>query len=179
VQAITAKAKKAAPRTPDPDAQLVRHLYGFVRYMLHAHGDDYMKAVGELELSLTQIRILRILVDDVEQASLKDIGDRVGLSLPAVSRSIDGLVHRGLVTRAEDEIDRRMKQVRATPQAAEVLDRLTELRLAGIGEFVETLSPRERERLAAAMVPLAERDEIASRCGAPRKLSPAPRKKVA
>ena len=150
----------------------MRHLYGFVRYLLHAHGDDYVKAVGELELSLTQLRTLHILVHEVEQATLKDIGDRLGLSLPAVSRSIDGLVQRGLVTRAEDAIDRRMKQVRATPEAADVLDRLTELRLAGIGEFVETLSPRERDRLASAMAPLAERKEIASRCGAPRKNSP-------
>jgi DNA-binding MarR family transcriptional regulator len=172
MQATAKTKKRAAARATAPDAQLVHHLYGFVRYLLHAHGDDYMKAVGELELSHTQLRTLNILVNAVDQASLGDIADRLGLSLPAVSRSIDGLVHRGLVTRAEDETDRRMKQVRATPEASDVVDRLAELRLTGIGEFVETLSPRERDRLAAAMAPLAERDEIASRCGTPPKTSP-------
>jgi DNA-binding MarR family transcriptional regulator len=125
--------------------------------------------VGELELSLTQLRALHVLAYDVEQTSLKDLADRLGLSLPTVSRSVDGLVQRGLVTRAEDAADRRMKQVRATPSAPELLERLTELRLAGIEAFVATLAPRERTRLAAALAPLAEREEIASRCTAPRK----------
>jgi DNA-binding MarR family transcriptional regulator len=115
-----------------------------------------------------------VLAYDAEQMSLKELADRLGLSLPAVSRSVDSLVQRGLVTRAEDAEDRRMKQVRATAEAPELLDRLTELRLAGIEKFVATLSPRERSKLAAGLAPLAQREEIASRCAAPRK--PRPRK---
>jgi DNA-binding MarR family transcriptional regulator len=159
----TAKQDRSAA-----DARLADHLYGLLKFLLHGHGGDYVRAVGELELSLTQLRALHVLAYDVEQASLKDLGDRLGLSLPAVSRSVDGLVQRGLVTRAEDADDRRMKQVRATPAAPELLERLTELRLAGIDAFVATLTARERARLGAALAPLAEREEIASRCAAPR-----------
>jgi DNA-binding MarR family transcriptional regulator len=151
------------------DTRLTEHLYGLLKFLLHGHGGDYVRAVGELELSLTQLRALHVLAYDVEQTSLKDLADRLGLSLPAVSRSIDGLVQRGLVTRSEDDADRRMKQLRATPRAPELLDRLTELRLAGIEKFVASLTPRERTRLAAGLAPLAEREEIASRCAAPRK----------
>jgi DNA-binding MarR family transcriptional regulator len=158
----TAKAVEA-------DARLTEHLYGLVKFLLHGHGGDYVRAVGELELSLTQLRALHVLTRDDETLSLKELADRLGLSLPAVSRSIDGLVQRGLVTRAEDAADRRMKQVRATAEAPELLDRLTELRLAGIEQFVSTLSARERSKLAAALAPLAEREEIASRCAAPRR----------
>jgi DNA-binding MarR family transcriptional regulator len=150
--------------------ELARHLYGLVKYVLHAHADNYVKAVGELELSLTQLRALHLLVDELDEASLKDIADHLELSLPAVSRAIDSLVQRELVTRAEDVEDRRMKRVRATREAAEVLDRLSALRLAGIVEFVQTLAPRERARLAAALAPLAKRDEIASRCPSTKKL---------
>jgi DNA-binding MarR family transcriptional regulator len=153
----------------DADARLTEHLYGLLKFLLHGHGGEYVRAVGELELSLTQLRALHVLAYDAEQMSLKALADRLGLSLPAVSRSIDGLVQRGLVTRAEDAADRRMKQVRATAKAPELLDRLTELRLAGIEQFVSTLSARERSKLAAALAPLAEREEIASRCTAPRK----------
>ena len=151
--------------------QLTDHLYGFLKYVLHGASGDYVRAVGELELSLTQLRALHVLAYDVEQTSLKELADRLELSLPAVSRSVDGLVQRGLVTRSEDASDRRMKQVRATPAAPELLDRLTELRLAGIEQFVSTLSARERTRLASALAVLAEREEIASRCSAPRKTS--------
>ena len=150
------------------DERLTEHLYGLLKFLLHGHGGEYVRAVGELELSLTQLRALHVLAYEVEQASLKDLADRLGLSLAAVSRSIEGLVQRELVTRAEDAADRRMKQVRATAAAPELLERLTELRLAGIEQFVSTLSPRERSKLAAALAPLAEREEIASRCAAPR-----------
>jgi DNA-binding MarR family transcriptional regulator len=167
----SAESKTDARReaAAEADARLSEHLYGLLKFLLHGHGGDYVRAVGELELSLTQLRALHVLAYGVEQASLKDLADRLGLSLPAVSRSIDGLVQRGLVTRAEDTEDRRMKQVRATASAPELLERLTELRLAGIESFVATLAPRERARLAAALAPLAEREEIASRCAAPRK----------
>jgi len=175
VQASTRHTSaRSAGADAQADARLADHLYGLLKYLLHGHGGEYVRAVGELELSLTQLRALHVLAYEVEQASLKDLADRLGLSLPAVSRSVDGLVQRELVTRAEDADDRRMKQVRATPAAPELLDRLTELRLAGIEAFVATLSPRERARLAGALAPLAEREEIASRCAAPR--SPARRK---
>ena len=164
----------SGPTPSDADARLSEHLYGLLKFLLHGHGGEYVRAVGELELSLTQLRALHVLAYDAEQMSLKELADRLGLSLPAVSRSVDGLVQRGLVTRAEDAEDRRMKQVRATPEAPELLERLTELRLAGIESFVATLSARERQRLAAALAPLAEREEIAARCTSPRK--PAARK---
>jgi DNA-binding MarR family transcriptional regulator len=169
---VQASATKNSRAASDADARLSEHLYGLLKFLLHGHGGEYVRAVGELELSLTQLRALHVLAYEVEQASLKDLADRLGLSLPAVSRSIDGLVQRGLVTRAEDAEDRRMKQVRATASAPELLDRLTELRLAGIEAFVASLAPRERTRLAAALAPLAEREEIASRCAAPRTRSP-------
>jgi DNA-binding MarR family transcriptional regulator len=157
--------------TPAEDARLTEHLYGLMKFLLHGHGGEYVRAVGELELSLTQLRALHVLAYEVEQTSVKELGDRLGVSLPAVSRSIDSLVQRGLVTRAEDSEDRRMKQVRATAAAPELLDRLTELRLAGIEAFVSTLAPRERTKLASALSLLAEREEIASRCAGPRRTS--------
>jgi DNA-binding MarR family transcriptional regulator len=174
VQATGAAADAAAATPSAAEEQLTERLYGLMKFLLHGHGGDYVRAVGELELSLTQLRALHVLAYEAEQMSLKELADRLGLSLPAVSRSIDGLVQRGLVTRAEDADDRRMKQVRATAEAPELLDRLTELRLAGIEQFVSTLSARERSKLAAGLAPLAEREEIASRCTAPRK--PAGRK---
>ena len=162
-------APATATTGTDADARLTEHLYGLIKFLLHGAGGDYVRAVGELELSLTQLRALHVLTRDDETLSLKELADRLGLSLPAVSRSIDGLVQRGLVTRAEDAEDRRMKQVRATSEVPDLLDRLTELRLAGIEQFVGSLSARERSRLAAALAPLAEREEIASRCTLPRK----------
>src|SRR5437763_4842347 len=76
---------------------LVRDLGGFAKFILHAGGRDFYAAVGELDLSISQIRILHLLTREMENASLKTLADAIGLSLPAVSRSIDALVHRAPV----------------------------------------------------------------------------------
>jgi DNA-binding MarR family transcriptional regulator len=136
---------------------LVRDLAGFAKVLLHAGGRDFFREVGELDLSLSQIRILHVLTEVVDQASLKVLADEIGLSLPATSRSVDALVHRGLVTRSENTEDRRLKALRATDEARILVDRLTDLRISGIAEFVTTLSDAERSELAHALTPIVPR----------------------
>jgi DNA-binding MarR family transcriptional regulator len=147
-------------------ADLVRDLGGFAKFLLNAGGRDFFREVGELDLSLSQIRILHVLTRVREEASLKELADEIGLSLAATSRSVDALVHRGLVTRSENAVDRRLKAVRATGAAASLVDRLTDLRVAGIADFVSTLSDAERAALIEALSPIVARDEIASLCHA-------------
>jgi DNA-binding MarR family transcriptional regulator len=146
------------------DAELVRNLGGLSKFILHAGGREFYAAVGELELSISQLRMLQLLTRELEEASLGTLADAIGLSLPAVSRSIDALVHRDLVTRTENTDDRRLKAVRATAEAHALVDRLLEQRVAGISDLVRTLTPKERERLAAALAPIVARADIAPMC---------------
>jgi DNA-binding MarR family transcriptional regulator len=145
-------------------ADLVRDLVGFAKFLLNAGGGDFYREVGELDLTLSQIRTLHVLARVREEASLKELADDIGLSLAATSRSVDALVHRGLVTRTENAADRRLKAVRATDEARALVDRLTDLRVAGIADFVSTLSDKERADLIEALSPIVARDEIASLC---------------
>jgi DNA-binding MarR family transcriptional regulator len=160
----------AAPGAATPGAagapgaaadDLVRSLSGFAKFLLHAGGRDFYRAVGELDLSISQIRILHLLTGPLPEASLKALADEIGLSMPAVSRSVEALVQRGLVTRTENAEDRRHKAVAATPQAQALVDHLVELRVAGIQDFVATLSDSERADLAAALAPIVAREDVA------------------
>ena len=54
------------------------------------------------------------LEDAPRALTLKELAERIALSLPAASRTIDDLVRRGFVERHEDEDDRRMKRVSVT-----------------------------------------------------------------
>jgi DNA-binding MarR family transcriptional regulator len=150
------------PSRRGADKQLTEDLAGFVKYLIHAHGEDFFHAVGELELSFSQVRILSVLSREQQHASVKDLADRLGLSLPAVSRSVEGLVQRGYVTRAEDTEDRRVKNVTATGDGRALFARLVELRVAGSADFVETLTARERNKLASALAPIVAREEVAA-----------------
>ena len=86
--------------------------------------------------------------------SLGALGDHLGLSLPAVSRAVEGLVKRGIVTREEDPADRRSKRVVITRRGRRLHDRIYAIRLAGVRGFVEELDPDQREALLNGLRPI-------------------------
>jgi len=121
-----------------------------------------LEIIDELGLSLTQLKAVQIIsTAGGEEMSLKQLGDSLELSPPAISRAVDGLVQRGLVTRTEDESDRRIKRVRPTAEAERLVARLIDIRFEQLGTFVESLDQRERSKLTSALAVLAEREDIA------------------
>jgi DNA-binding MarR family transcriptional regulator len=151
--AATAKASESA---------LARDLFAVLGHLLRSTAPDMFRALGELDLSLTQVKLLHALDDPETELSLKDLAECLSLSLPAASRAIDALHQRGYVHRREDEHDRRMKRVRMTAAGTRALDRLNRTRLAQLEEFAATMTPAERRRLVAALAPLLARPEIAA-----------------
>lgn len=142
----------------------MRDLAGFMKFLLGYGASGFFQAVADLDLSLSQIRALHTLVREPEGASLGDVAEHTGLSLPTASRVVDSLVQRGLATRVESPADRRVKNVAPTDEARAIATRLIELRLAGIEEFTRSLTPRERRALADALAPIVAREEIAPMC---------------
>jgi DNA-binding MarR family transcriptional regulator len=135
---------------------LTQDLTVLVRFVMQSCGQDFFQAVGERDFSISQIRGLRLLGEAEVELSLKELGDRLTLSLPATSRAVDGLVQRGLVTRTEDSEDRRVKRVALTADGRALLAELVELRLAGIEELLSSLTDAQRARLLEALAPLME-----------------------
>jgi DNA-binding MarR family transcriptional regulator len=143
------------------DRSLAADLYALVTH-LHRHCTaDLFEAVGAVELSLTQIKLLHHLDDCSRQLTLKEGAEAVHVSLPAASRMVDDLVRRGFVERHEDTHDRRMKRVRLTERGRAVIATLNAARLSGLEEFVRTLSAGERKVLAQALDKLLSRAEVA------------------
>src|SRR5512135_2320831 len=58
------------------------------------------------DLSVAQFRTLAYIKNN-DGASLSSLAAHIGLTLPSMSKLIDGLVSRGLVTRNSDQEDRR------------------------------------------------------------------------
>ncbi len=102
------------------------------------------------ELSVPQFRVL-IFLNRHEGASLSDIAEHLGLTLPSTSKMIDGLVARNMVTRQMDLGDRRRVTLvltalgRSSMQSA---SKATESRLA---EGLVVLPASERRLIIEAM----------------------------
>ncbi|MDX6642734.1 MAG: hypothetical protein QOD76_696 [Solirubrobacteraceae bacterium] len=149
----------AAP-TQASTRDLANSLFALLAYLMKSSNPDAFRAMSDEDVSLTHFKALHVLDDQDEELALKDVGEMLALSLPAVSRLIDHLHQRGFVERNEDQHDRRMKRVRITPAGHELVQRLTETRLTFVEQFVETLTETERRRLLAALAPALERDDV-------------------
>jgi DNA-binding MarR family transcriptional regulator len=125
----------------------------------HSSSPALFRTLAELELSFTQVKALFTL--ERGERSVGEISAALGLSLPATSRAVDGLAHRGFVARRECAQDRRSKLVALTPQGRQVLEACVVGRRAAMERFVESLSEAERSALHSAVLPIVER--IASR----------------
>jgi DNA-binding MarR family transcriptional regulator len=164
------------PHSVSADAQdLARSLTGLLRYLTLAGDSDFLQQVADLDLSLTQLKILSHLYElpvpaegeEPQLLSVKEVAEQLGISLPAASRSIDPLVKRRLVVRHEDALDRRVKRVRLTARGEAAAGRLLATRVAAVAEVLGRFTESEREQLASAFSEILNRPEINRYC--PRK----------
>ena len=150
------------PESPTP---LAEQLLALWRAVTTAGGMSTYAIFEALDLTLTQVKALSALAPDVE-LTVKELAEKLGLSLPGASRAVDALVERGLLSRREDTTDRRMKRLTCTAAGRDALRRLDEARLAGVEQFTATLPAAQRKRLSGALAPiladLPQREEDAA-----------------
>jgi len=160
-----APASGAGAPTADPAAQdtaarlsaLLRHLFLFDR-------GNMLRVIEESGLSMTQSKALLELGGLGEEAEPRQIGDLAetfGMSVPSMSRAVDGLVKKGLATRVEDPEDRRVRRVAITARGQELVNTLLVVRQAGMEAFAASLTTAQRRKIDAAIEALMDREDIA------------------
>ena len=146
--------------SPSADVDTVATDLGvLMKHLLVSSSRDFFAAVEQAGLTFTQVKCLHLLGDAEEPLPLNALSDTLGLSGPAISRAVDGLVQRGEVKRTEDARDRRSKLLTLSARGRRTIDHFVAIRLAGIKRFVEELTDEERHALAAGVGPIARRLE--------------------
>jgi DNA-binding MarR family transcriptional regulator len=138
---------------------LTRDMYALASYLMRRANMGTFNAIAELDLSFTQLKALCALEMDGEERSVKALAESMGVSLPAMSRAVDGLFERGFVQRDEDPADRRMKRVRLTDEGRTVPLALNEARLSALQELMSSLGDEEARALEHALALILERSE--------------------
>jgi DNA-binding MarR family transcriptional regulator len=82
---------------------------------------------------------------------LSAVADFIGLSLPAMSRLVDGLVEKRLLSRKPCDEDRRHVRLSLTAKGEATLREARELAQAHVAEALAQLSVDQRETVASAM----------------------------
>lgn len=162
LKAIAAQASaQTTPEARDTAARLtalIRHLF------LYDRGNQ-LRVIEESGLSMTQCKALLELGglgrEKAEAWQVSDLAEVFGVSVPSMSRAVDGLVKKGLATRVEDPDDRRVRQVEITAEGTDLVETLVTVRQTGIESFASTLSAVQRRKLDAAVDSLMEREDVA------------------
>jgi DNA-binding MarR family transcriptional regulator len=142
------------------EALLAADLYALVVFLHKNCNSDFFEAMGTLELTMTQIKLLHQLELATRELTLKEAAGLVPVSLPACSRTVDDLVRRGMVKRHEDVDDRRMKRISLTDAGSSIIRKLNAARLSGLEQFTRSLNEDERRTLAGALHELLQRSEV-------------------
>lgn len=102
------------------------------------------------DLIMPQFRVL-VFLQNHPESSVSEVADFCGLHLPCMSRHIDVLVDRQLLTRNQDPNDRRRLQLSLTPEGLALLKQTHEEAQQGMAKRLESCSPQQRQAIIEAM----------------------------
>ncbi len=109
------------------------------------------------ELSLSQVGALAQIKRG--HSNVSALGESLGMTIAAASQMVERLVQQGLIVRLEDPEDRRARPLALTEKGCRILKASVKAREDWLHQLAESLSPDERERVAAALKLLTERTQ--------------------
>ncbi len=106
-------------------------------------------------LTVPQFRTL-CFTSTAEGSSLSAVADFIGLSLPAMSRLVDGLVEQSLIVRRTSETDRRHIRLSVTPAGEAAIREARELAQNRLASALAGLTAAQRRECARTMEALRD-----------------------
>jgi len=110
------------------------------------------------DITPSQLSALSVVARD-GRLTLSKLAEAERVQPPTITRIVDALQQKGLVTRVQGEQDRRVAYVDATPEGRALVDGIRRRRDAYLARRLRTFTPDERrllERAAALLERLIE-----------------------
>jgi long-chain acyl-CoA synthetase len=113
-------------------------------------------ALGEVDLSPSQYRVLAFLSEDGANAAATALAGRLAVSKPSITALVDGLAQRGLVERRPNEHDRRRVHHVLTAAGQQALERADAAVNGRLEQIVSLLEPTGRDAAGLGLSQLGE-----------------------
>lgn len=137
---------------PKP-VQLTQALRSWMEVSTHRGLRAWAHGARASGLSMPQFSILMQLYYR-GHCGISDISERFEISPAAASQHVENLVQAGLIDRAEDSEDRRVKHIQLSPKAHLLLEKGIGERYRWLDTLAENLEERDREKIAEALIVL-------------------------
>jgi DNA-binding MarR family transcriptional regulator len=149
------KAKESQARVSD----LRSHTGFWLRFVSNHVSQSFARKLVGSGVTVAEWVVLREMFD-ASATSPSALAAATGLTRGAISKLIDRLVQKELVSRAEAADDRRFQDVRLTPAGRTMVPKLAALADQNDHEFFSQLPVGERERLVATLKKLVATNKL-------------------
>lgn len=141
---------------PDDVASLEDHLGFWLRFVSNHVSQTFSRKVTALGVSVAEWVVLR---EAFERTGVvpSNLADRLGMTRGAVSKIVDRLIDKGLVTRTQSQDDRRYQAIALTSAGKKLVPRLAALANENDAAFFGHLSTAERRSLENLMRDIVRR----------------------
>jgi DNA-binding MarR family transcriptional regulator len=137
-------------------SQLKSHIGYWLRVVSNAVSHSFAKKLAATDVTVAEWVILREMYSGDQTTSPSVVADMTGLTRGAVSKLIERLLQKGLVTRAEAALDRRYQEIELTATAKKLVPKLASIADENDGSFFSVLTTSERSALLTILVKMAE-----------------------
>ncbi len=136
-------------------SDLKKHVGFWLRFVSNHVSQAFARKLQASGVTVAEWVVMREMFDD-EEISPGVLAQRIGMTRGGVSKLVDRLVGKGLITRTDRTDDRRFQSVALTAAGRRLIPQLARLADQNDEEFFGPLSARERAALLASMKKLVQ-----------------------
>jgi DNA-binding MarR family transcriptional regulator len=136
-------------------SDLKKHLGFWLRFVSSHVSHAFARKLLASAVTVAEWVVLREMFDE-EETSPGVLAERIGMTRGGVSKLVDRLVYKKLITRRHRSDDRRFQSIALTPAGRRLIPQLAALADQNDEEFFHPLSARERAALIATMKKLVQ-----------------------
>lgn len=136
-------------------SDLKKHTGFWLRFVSNHVSHAFARKLLASGVTVAEWVVLREMFDD-DETSPGVVAERIGMTRGGVSKLVDRLVAKSLITRRERSDDRRYQNIALTSAGRRLVPRLAALADQNDEEFFHPLSAKEHAALIAAMKKLVK-----------------------
>lgn len=149
--------KKAPKATASP---LKAHIGYRMRIVSNAVSFSFAKKLADSKVTVAEWVLMREMYSEERTISPSMIADITGLTRGAISKLVERLLQKGLVSRTDSVTDRRYQEIKLTKKAVELVPNLAKIADENDEKFFSVLSASERNTLISLLVKIADKHQL-------------------
>jgi len=150
------------PKTNSADVEvsdLKKHLGFWLRFVSNHVSHAFAQKLQASGVTVAEWVVLREIYGK-EAVSPSAVAGRTGLTRGAVSKLVDRLFEKKLVTREESSLDRRFQDVALTPAGKRLIPQLAALADENDSQFFSALAAKEKDSLLEILKKLVQANRL-------------------